>query len=58
MPTATDSESVIYIEIKDPLTGLVTGTQSYNVANDFEFIGKLACEINIDKSCALRHIQH
>ena len=58
MPTATDSESVIYLDVVDPVTGIVTSSQTYDIANDFTFIGKLVCEVNTDKSCAVRHCQH
>ncbi len=36
----------------------MTGQQTYDIAADFNFIGKLVCEVNTDKSCALRHCQH
>ena len=58
MPTATDSESVIYINVVDQASGAVTSTQTYDIAVDFNFIGKLVCEVNTDKSCAVRHCQH
>ena len=58
MPTATDSESVIYLDVLDPSSGAVTSTQTVDIAANFNFFGKLVCEVNTDKSCAVRHCQH
>ena len=58
MPTATDSQSQIYLDVKDPASGAVTSTQTFDIASSFNFIGKLVCEVNTDKSCAVRHCQH